>query len=265
MRAGQLSSEVPQPAPDRIALPQVTLIAATSIALEATLSALRKSMQHLSFAKVILFSDHVPEGADLSGITWQKIEPLKSRWDYSRFMLRQLHDYVETSHVLCVQWDGYVLDPNGWCNSFLEHDYIGAPWPQFDDAYTVGNGGFSLRSRRLLEACTKLNAENEEAEDVTICRIWRPMLEEQFGLNFAPDSKAREFSFERHARQGDEFGFHGAFNLVKILIDTEMRRLLSTLELQVLTKREHRELFSWAMLHGRWRLAWMIYSRIWCR
>ena len=174
MRVGQLSREVPEPALNRIMLPQVTLIAATSVALEATLSALRKSMQHLSFAKVILFSDHMPEGSDISGINWQQIGPLKSSQDYSRFMLRQLHGYIDTSHVLCVQWDGYVLDPNGWCNSFLEHDYIGAPWPQFDDAYTVGNGGFSLRSRRLLQACTKLNAETEQGEDVTICRVWRP-------------------------------------------------------------------------------------------
>ena len=69
-----------------------------------------------------------------------------------------------------------------------------------------------------------------------------PALEEQFGLNFAPDAKARQFSFERHARQGAEFGFHGAFNLVKILPNLEMVGILSTLELQVLTKREHREI-----------------------
>src|SRR5204863_2475838 len=117
---------------------------------------------------------------------------------YSTFMLGGLVEYVRTDHCLVVQWDGFVLDTEQWDPAFLDHDYIGAPWPQFSDGHDVGNGGFSLRSRRLLEACTALPFDGEVAEDVLICRLYRGELEER-GFRFAPEPLARRFSFERNA------------------------------------------------------------------
>ena len=67
-------------------------------------------------------------------------------------MLQELHDHISTAHALCIQWDGYVLNAQAWDASFLDYDYIGSVWPQFGDGHRVGNGGFSLRSKRLLEA-----------------------------------------------------------------------------------------------------------------
>ena len=58
---------------------------------------------------------------------------------YSEFVIRELHKYVDTSHCLLVQWDGYVLNPKSWLPQFLDYDYIGAPW----NGNVVGNGGFS--------------------------------------------------------------------------------------------------------------------------
>ncbi len=83
-------------------------------------------------------------------------------------MLRDLASHVETSHALCIQWDGYVLRGQAWDPAFLTYDYIGAPWPHFSDGHNVGNGGFSLRSRRLLEACRQLPFDGQTAEDVVI-------------------------------------------------------------------------------------------------
>ena len=39
---------------------------------------------------------------------------------------------------------------------FLDYDFIGAPWPegQEENSLLVGNGGFSLRSKSKLLACT---------------------------------------------------------------------------------------------------------------
>lgn len=79
--------------------------------------------------------------------------------EYSRFVLQDLHTYIETSHVLIVQADGFVLNPGLWNPGWLDYDYVGAPWPEtlrvgkyvIPLANRVGNGGFSLRSRRLLK------------------------------------------------------------------------------------------------------------------
>ena len=48
--------------------------------------------------------------------------------DYSKRMLRDLCQYVQSEFVLVIQWDGYVLNPDVWDDGFLEYDYIGACW-----------------------------------------------------------------------------------------------------------------------------------------
>ncbi len=144
------------------------------------------------------------------------IPKLNSSEDYSKFMIRNLLDHVQTSHCLVVQWDGFVLDAGSWVPHFLDYDYIGAPWPQFDD-HDVGNGGFSLRSRKLLEACKDPVFQYSHPEDVAICRNNRAMLESRHGILFAERSIAAQFSFERSAADGPAFGFHGVFNMIPAL------------------------------------------------
>ena len=92
-------------------------------------------------------------GTSIQSVRVVRIGRLKSASEYSFFVLKALHEYVETQHCLLVQWDGFVTNANAWRPDFLAFDYIGAPWPQFSDGRNVGNGGFSLRSRKLLKAC----------------------------------------------------------------------------------------------------------------
>jgi len=238
----------------------VTLVAVTSVALGPTVEALAKSMRQAEFAQVLLLSDQPPPpGADPS-IIWHRTDRLTSRADYSRFMLHDLAQYVPTSHALCVQWDGFVLNAKSWDPQFLEFDYIGAVWPHFSDGHNVGNGGFSLRSQRLLEACTKLPFDEIQSEDVVIGRLYRRRLEEQ-GLQFAPDGVARRFSYERTPPSGREFGFHGAFNLVRYLRPREALRLFRMLEKGMLAPNERWDIFRWALLRGRLGLALQMLRR----
>jgi hypothetical protein len=116
-----------------------------------------------------------------------------------------------------VQWDGFVLDATQWAPQFLEYDYVGAPWPQFSDGRDVGNGGFSLRSRRLLEACRDPRFRAAHPEDVAICRLNRDLLEREHGIRFADRSTAERFAFERTEPDGPTFGFHGVFNMIPAL------------------------------------------------
>lgn len=241
-------------------LPQVTLVAATSIAFDQTVTALRSSMEQVRFGKCLLLSDQQPRQAT-PGIEWRPISRLRSRSDYSHFMLRQLVEHVETSHALCIQWDGYVLDGSRWKSQFLDYDYIGAPWPHFRDRYNVGNGGFSLRSLRLLELCKSLPVDEHRAEDLVIGRDLRPVLEQQ-GVRFASEEVARQFAYERLPPRGDEFGFHGAFNLVRLLAPEDALKLFSGLEPTVLARSEHWELLRFALAHGRLNLAGRLFQRL---
>ena len=232
----------------RPSLPDVTLVAVTSVALLPTLRALQASMRQAEFGKTLLLSDQPPP-ASKPAIEWRQIERLGSRADYSRFMLRRLADHIETTHALCVQWDGYVLNGGAWEQCFLDYDYIGAVWPHFSDGHNVGNGGFSIRSRRLLEKCRGLPLAEDQAEDVVISRLKRAELEAQ-GMQFAPEALARRFSYERSRPTGNEFGFHGAFNLFRLLSAADRARIFGSLEPGMLARNERWELFRQALAHG---------------
>lgn len=245
---------------ERPSLDQVTLVAVTSVAVSATVDAIQASMRQAEFAKIILLSNERPSNLH-SRIEWRSIEPIKSRADYSRFMLRDLAAHVTSSHALCIQWDGYVLNGRAWRAHFLDFDYIGAPWPHFSDGLNVGNGGFSLRSRRLLEATADLPFSGTDAEDLVISRQFRTNLEAK-GMRFAPERIARQFSFERMESTGEEFGFHGAFNLVRRLPASETDRIFRSLEPSLLARSERWELFRWAVQHGRMRLASNLFQRL---
>lgn len=246
----------------RLHLPDVTLVAVTSVAIEPTAAAISRSLAQVKFGAVLWLSDQPPPPSIAEAVQWCEIMRLGSRSDYSRFMLHDLHEHVATSHVLCIQWDGFVLDAVAWSPTFLDYDYIGAPWPQFDDGHIVGNGGFSLRSRKLLQSCVHLVRSSDEAEDIAICRTWRGVLEHDAGIRFAPPLLASRFAYERGAPTcGGTFGFHGVFNLVDLIAPAEFRRLLSMLELGLLARREHRELLHWALRRRQWRVAGQVLMR----
>lgn len=230
------------PLPD---LRNVTLVAVTSVALEPTLEALKRSMRQVAFGEVLLLSDRPPQGS-LKGINWRKIQKLNSRADYSRFMLHELWRHIGTRHVLCIQWDGFVIDGSAWNPTFLDYDYIGAIWPHFSGGHNVGNGGFSLRSRRLLEECRNIPFDGTQFEDVLICRTYRDHLEKD-EIRFAPEQVARRFSYERTPPTGGEFGFHGSFNLVRRISPDDALRIFSSLEPGILARSERLELLRWAV------------------
>jgi len=156
----------------------VTLACVDTVNPALALRALTLSRAALRFEHTLLLTDAVPAGIDVpAGIAVRPISRLASREAYSRFVLKSLLPHVTTPHVLLIQWDGYVVNPAAFDPAFLDCDYIGAKWFWFDDGMRVGNGGFSLRSRKLLEALQDPRIELADAEDVTIGRAFRPLLE----------------------------------------------------------------------------------------
>jgi len=128
-------------------------------------------------------------------------------------MIKDLIKYVDTPYALIFQYDGFILNHDAWDDQFLDYDYIGGPWAHLG-SLEVGNGGFSLRSRRLIDWLATNWREIGvpiDPEDVFISHFARPRLE-QNGMTFAPTSVASRFSKEGNERSvvwNGEFGFHG--------------------------------------------------------
>lgn len=200
--------------------------------IQSAINTLTHCINKLPCKEAILFTDK-PQATNeitvVSGIpNMNKVEDRV----YDRFILTDLPNYIETSHYLIVQTDGYILDASKWDDNWLQYDYIGAPWLHHPHHYwpphnvvgpttSVGNGGFSLRSKVLgmmvkdiffhLSKQGSFRTEHWYPEDCFICRDLRPLLENH-GIKFAPESEAQKFSFE-NKRYNGEFGFHGKLTM----------------------------------------------------
>jgi hypothetical protein len=221
-------------------LSHVALCAADSVNVRATARALARSQHGCRFAEAVLFSDQPAEGP----FRRAPIAPMRSREDYNAFMLEGLPQHVTTPFALVVQWDGFVADPAAWLDHFCDYDYIGAHWFWYEHDHDVGNGGFSLRSRKLLRALAQLRPvlTRDIPEDEQICIALRPLLESDFGIRFAPRDVANCFSYERASLQGPVFGFHGAFNLFRHYDAADLCALAAELNAVTIRSHEYAEL-----------------------
>ena len=207
-----------------IFLPDVTLVTVTSVDIPQSVNALRVSSEKIQFASVkILTSEDISSLPEkVTHVTIPKLD----FYGYSKFIIEELYKYVETQYCLIIQADGFVINSHLWNDEFLKYDYIGAPWPEtigtsFGNldltGNRVGNGGFSLRSKIFLEACSKVNFDSIEeqikSEDFLLCHyLHERMLNE--GVRFAPLKLAQSFSLESCLDPSNHtldnvFGFHG--------------------------------------------------------
>lgn len=194
-----------------IKLPNVTLCIADTHYYGEAISSLKKSLTKIEPAATKFLTDIKAYNPKFP-FEIVKIDKLDGKKGYSEFMIKELDKYFDTDFVLVTQHDAWVLDEKAWTDEFLEYDYVGAGWLEVD-GYNVGNGGFSLRSKRLQHIlATDEFIHPFHPEDATICRLYRPYLEEKHGIKFAPDALADKFSFELREPIQSTFGFHGKFH-----------------------------------------------------
>ncbi|NKI93422.1 DUF5672 family protein [Rhizobacter sp. SG703] len=219
-----------------LSLPQVTLCCVDSTPrLDWSLKALRRCLAQVSFGDAFLCTDRASLAGQAlpDGLRWIEIAPLDGIEVYSDFMIKGLAPHLRTSHLLVVQWDGYVLNPSAWRDEFLSVDYIGAPWNHIPQPWKVGNGGFSLRSARLLQALQDPAFVPAHPEDLYICKTQRTALEAR-GLRFAPLEMAERFAVEDGALSAGVFGFHGPYHLPALLPPAEVLAFVESLPTRAL-------------------------------
>lgn len=182
----------------------------------SAIPSLVKSLQELPGSRGLLLSPQRPDNLP-NHIEHRKIFPLDYR-QYSWFMMYSLHEFIDTTHALVVQDDGWVLNGNNLTKEHYQYDYIGAlanaaldgdnyyynwSWREIQGPkLVVQNGGFSLRSLKFLQAMCKhgIIHHNYPAipfcnEDVQLTTFLRPAFE-SVGIKYAPDEVAKQFSVE---------------------------------------------------------------------
>ena len=174
------------------------------------LKALKYSMHNIDFKEAKIIASTKPNDLP-DNIEFCQIEPL-THDTVSPWVLRELYKYIDTDYCLTVHDDGFVINPHLWTDEFLNYDYIGAPWKPNYGKYRVGNGGFSLRSKKLINLCKNIQY-NGGHEDGIICINNRDWLESQncvfasleVAMKFSLESKIPECKFDLR----NTFGFHG--------------------------------------------------------
>ena len=180
--------------------------------------AMEETLSRVPFKHAMIFSDQ----DFLPGAKHVKIEH-GNMLSYCNLLLKGMLEHVETPYVIFQQWDAMVHDGSRWRDYFLLNDYIGAVWPWRPHGQNVGNGGFSLRSRRLLEALQaphiQIDPNDPEhgiQEDNYIAIKHRAELEAK-GMVFAMAPVANQFSIELAPEGYGAMAHHGLWNVVQFM------------------------------------------------
>jgi hypothetical protein len=221
--------------------------------------ALTLSLRNMPGARALLCSPARPSNLP-SNIDHRRIGALNYH-EYSWFMMFALWRMIETDFALIVQDDGWVLDTANWTDEFFEYDYVGPTvhvgrvdtpdgtrW--FENhlwnhelgkpghvVMPVLNGGFCLRSRRMMRALIdhpgiKVHLPIPDAvdhdplrlrwsnsgpnEDTQLTALLRPELEAA-GLRYAPVELCLRFGMENagYLNRGTDmmklFGHHSTW------------------------------------------------------
>jgi hypothetical protein len=208
----------------KIRAKDITLLAVSSIKISETILALQKSSENMIFDNIKLVSHERPIGLP-EQIKYEYCPPIKNINEYNYYIFKKLTEHIDTKFCLLIQYHAYIVDYTLFNNFWLDYDYIGAPWVYSNTAYitdegehiSVGNGGFSLRSKQLMDLPRKMGWELQERRgfynedgNLTVYRR-REMLD--LGIKYAPVEVAAKFSYENPVPENGygtlpHFGFH---------------------------------------------------------
>jgi hypothetical protein len=241
-------------------LSNVTLLCVETRDPELAHWAIDKCLSGTQFAKIVLITNLERLTQKRSDIEYVQAPSIRTTKDYSDLLLTGLDQYIKGSHVLVIQWDSFVIHPELWTDEFLSYDYIGPVWPHHPQN-PVGNGGFSLRSVKLLEAIKRPGFFKKHPEDYCICVDNKTFLEQECGIRIAPVNIAEQFAVERSPWH-KAFGFHGFFNFGRVLNDESLRVFINTLPESYLSGLDVYDLVAYLRQEGRFGMAKEIATKV---
>jgi hypothetical protein len=181
----------------------------------SAIPSIQKSVRELPGSQGMLLSISKPENLP-EDIVWHRIGFLDYMM-YSVFIMHSLYAFIDTDYCLIVQDDSWVLNGANFKPEYYEYDYIGGvshaamvgnqlllqgSWHDKFPRTLVQNGGFSLRSKRFLEAPNKLGIVHNHAQDI---HLWNEDVQlsclkrhtfAELGMKYASEKTIRDFSIE---------------------------------------------------------------------
>ncbi len=211
-------------------LPSVTLFCADCVDIQRAIVIVERCKSLCNFGAVKLLTSLPTEYPHI------EIPRLGSLVEYSLFMLKRAVAYIDTPHALVVQHDGFIINADAWNPEWLKYDYMGPLFLQEHvGEHRVGSGGFSLRSKALMEfvakrapswdgtpeSTTRAQAHVGSYEDGFISHTLRADLKGA-GFKFATLADAAKFAQGGYPERSDSrefyverpFGFHGGWSQI---------------------------------------------------
>lgn len=130
---------------------------------------LEECMKYVNFGEVYMLT---AEDFDHPTIKKKAIPKISTMDEYSLFFIKELYKYFDTEFCMTAHHDGFIINPESWTDDFLKYDYIGAPWKFYGSRFrdrknqpAIGNGGFSLRSKKICKYVSKTYITITDNED----------------------------------------------------------------------------------------------------
>lgn len=250
----------------------ISLVSISNINHVLTEFSINKSCDTKKYDEVLVFSDipllnikHNHTFLDISktivpyNLETKQIVPLTLDI-YNDFLFKGLVNYIKTDHAISIHYDGFGVNIDEWSDEFLEYDYIGSPthkkwyplanslkdhgvYDKLPNEWYTGGGGFSLRSKKLLQALQDpalsvfISEKNyQRCEDWNIAVKYKEYLINEHKIKFAPLEIALKFSTELLTGLNFSFGFHGWDNTPLFLSKQEVMFFISNLNKDSLSR-----------------------------
>ena len=181
--------------------------------------------KEINFENNILFTSapvdsiYSPENIKINFVQIPKL----TYTQFNKFCLTEINSHITTSHIIMIQTDGFICNGENWKDEYFDYDYIGQPWLEDEPGSfpwvksyeeSVGEGGFTLRSKKLLETLCNIDRsiiDNYQAnEDIFISSYARDFLKSQ-GCKFATPEIGIQFCAGYYIdfnKLDSAFGFH---------------------------------------------------------
>jgi hypothetical protein len=207
-----------------ISIPDVTLVIAETRAHDLSRITVNDIISKINFGGGILIYTDDCERLAVPGARYIKVADWSNKIAAGSFYYTEAAREITTSHALLMEWDAGACKPDMWRDEFLQYDYIGAPWEwRVKQGTAVGNGGFALVTKRLVDFCHDNQFKIPTDMDISVHR--RRELETRGGFKWAPENVARDFAYEGWTPRGstvrtdrpNSFGYHSVCNWPYIL------------------------------------------------
>lgn len=184
-------------------------------------AALRNWTNRMEFAEVITLSTRPL----LQGARFVPINAITNKRDYAEIMIKNLWPFVKTDHVIQLNWDTLLRDPDNFHPDFFNYDYIGHMWPwQAPRTNNTDHCGISWRSRRLLDSMRyPMIQPIDETTPFHLSENLRKTMQEKFNLRMDSVELYRQFCLELdYLDNGKSFAYRGLWHIIQFLPKKEV-------------------------------------------